>query len=649
VIKQQNLQSGHAAILVEALALASPPIVYIVASQIAPEQDAFVMDASVRTVVILTILVGIIASWVTTRRSPRALLLLLAIFIPNAFAPADELFIKMRPTLTYMFVVAIVLWGTNSSQPFLKTVYGEILPLPKRVWAILTRVCIFAYVLFALLNEIIWRTQSTNTWIVWKQFVPLLIFGSLTVLLAVSIRSSLRIPPVERLASGGRDARWAVFVDRWMVLSSYSGLLVAPLAIGCLGAYLMRDHPTVFGTIQLVGLCAIVALSAHSILCWRHRGIGAGMYSPAAALAAIAGTITSGAFLFLLIVRHGENLSSDKELLLYSGTLTTYFVPAAASILVWRAGRRRKRRQNPYSAGPPAHIYTAFERALEVTFGRAKRSARFRSSYVLASVVLLLGWSCLLTPLAVPDRPSGAVSILMGYSSIVGAILLFYAAHVASRASINQPSINQPSIDQPRVAGPKTALLLRPFKEDTDSTGLFAPSFETQLAKVLSPYLSLVAIKSPGRMETFGASHVAYSHDVWQTEALSMMREAELIVLSLGETPGVQWEIEVVLSQQFYRKTVFVVPEPSARQKDWWMRVTSGFSNTIWASAVGALGDVAGSVRAFSVHSDGSVRVVYIGEQSHRSRAISVVLAACQLIDERVCEDRPRAKLAMLQ
>jgi len=41
------------------------------------------------------------------------------------------------------------------------------------------------------------------------------------------------------------------------------------------------------------------------------------------------------------------------------------------------------------------------------------------------------------------------------------------------------------------------------------------------------------------------------------------------------------------------------------------MRITSGFSNTIWAGAVGALGDVARSVRTFNVLPDGSIRVAY--------------------------------------
>jgi intracellular septation protein A len=274
--EDRHFQSSRAAILVEALAIASPILVYMIAAQIDPPgEKEYTMRSPAAITVTLTIFAGIVASWVATRRTPRALLLLLAIFLPTAFSPAEEIFIKMRPTLLYIFVVAVVLWGTSSRQPFLKTLYGEILPLPKRAWVVVTRAAIYASAFIALLNEFIWRTQSTDTWVAWKQFIPFLAFGCLAILLAISIRSSLRVPAKDRLADNGRDARWAVFVDRWMVLSSYSGLIVAPLAIGSVGAYILTDPAR--DTLKFVGLGVILALSAHSVLCWRHRGIGAGM------------------------------------------------------------------------------------------------------------------------------------------------------------------------------------------------------------------------------------------------------------------------------------------------------------------------------------------------------------------------------------
>ena len=262
---------------------------------------------------------------------------------------------------------------------------------------------------------------------------------------------------------------------------------------------------------------------------------------------------------------------------------------------------------------------------LEAAFGRgAVLQVGVHRNYVVAGAIVVVGWICLLArlSLSVPGLPSQGAGVLVRYSEFVGPILLFYAAFVASRPETNQQSI----------AKGRTVLLLRPFQEDTDSTGLFAPSFETHLSKVFSPRLSLVAVKAQERLETFGASHVAYSNETWQAGVFRMMHEAALIVLCLGDSPGVQWEIRMVLARLFYSKTVFFVQEPKVLEKDWWSSLTSAFSGTIWAEAIAELDEVAQLVRAFSLRPDGSVRVIYIGEQSHRSRTIGVVLAASDLI-----------------
>ena len=321
--EERHFQSSRAAILVEALALASPVLVYLLALHVDPPgAREYTMRSPTAVTVTVTILTSIVVSWVATRRAPRALLLLLVVFLPAGFAPGDEQVIKVKPTLLYIFAVAVVLWGASSRQPFLKTVYGEILPLPKQVWVVVTRRAIYASALLALLNELVWRTQTTDAWLFWKTLVSILIAGYLVFLFAKSIRLSLRKPAQDRLTEHGRDARWAVFVDRWMVLSSYGGLVMAPIVIGCVGACMLTLAAS--GTITFVGLCVFLALSAHSMLCWRHRGIGTGMYSMAAVFAAFAGSLTSAAFFYLLTGLSGVTSEGDKTLSLSIGMLLTY-------------------------------------------------------------------------------------------------------------------------------------------------------------------------------------------------------------------------------------------------------------------------------------------------------------------------------------
>lgn len=82
----------------------------------------------------------------------------------------DERFFKMKPTLIYLIFGGILGFGLLRGQSYLRVVMEEALPMQQEGWMILTRrVCAFFFGLAAL-NEIIWRTQSTETWVSFKTF-----------------------------------------------------------------------------------------------------------------------------------------------------------------------------------------------------------------------------------------------------------------------------------------------------------------------------------------------------------------------------------------------------------------------------------------------------------------------------------------------
>ncbi|NVO27059.1 septation protein IspZ [Donghicola sp. C2-DW-16] len=82
----------------------------------------------------------------------------------------DERFFKMKPTLIYLIFGMILGFGLLRGQSYLRVVMEEALPMQHEGWMILTRrVCAFFFGL-ALLNEVIWRTQSTETWVSFKTF-----------------------------------------------------------------------------------------------------------------------------------------------------------------------------------------------------------------------------------------------------------------------------------------------------------------------------------------------------------------------------------------------------------------------------------------------------------------------------------------------
>ena len=55
-------------------------------------------------------------------------------------------------------------------QSYLKYVMEEMLPLKHEGWMILTRRLTMFFFGLAVLNEAIWRTQSTDTWVYFKTF-----------------------------------------------------------------------------------------------------------------------------------------------------------------------------------------------------------------------------------------------------------------------------------------------------------------------------------------------------------------------------------------------------------------------------------------------------------------------------------------------
>ncbi|TDL79829.1 septation protein IspZ [Palleronia sediminis] len=82
----------------------------------------------------------------------------------------DERFFKMKPTLIYLIFGAILGIGLLRGRSFLRMVMGEVVPLDEEGWMKLTRrFCLFFFALAAL-NEVVWRTMSTDAWVNFKTF-----------------------------------------------------------------------------------------------------------------------------------------------------------------------------------------------------------------------------------------------------------------------------------------------------------------------------------------------------------------------------------------------------------------------------------------------------------------------------------------------
>lgn len=94
----------------------------------------------------------------------------------------QEWFIKIKPTLYYLVIAALLGFGLYTGRNLLKTLLGGSYPgLSDQGWRLLTRNWIGYFLFAAVLNEAIWRTTSTDFWAASKLwlFVPMtFLFGA---------------------------------------------------------------------------------------------------------------------------------------------------------------------------------------------------------------------------------------------------------------------------------------------------------------------------------------------------------------------------------------------------------------------------------------------------------------------------------------
>ena len=80
----------------------------------------------------------------------------------------DEQFIKLKPTIVYVLFGSVLLGGLAFGKPLLGMVFDSVFNLTEEGWRKLTvRWALFFFAL-AILNEIVWRTQSDSFWALFK-------------------------------------------------------------------------------------------------------------------------------------------------------------------------------------------------------------------------------------------------------------------------------------------------------------------------------------------------------------------------------------------------------------------------------------------------------------------------------------------------
>ena len=94
----------------------------------------------------------------------------------------NDVFFKMKPTIINLLFSGILFAGILMDKPLLKYLLGGAIKLKEEGWSILTKRWIGFFISLAILNEIIWRTQSTDLWVNFKVFgiLPITFIFTLT-------------------------------------------------------------------------------------------------------------------------------------------------------------------------------------------------------------------------------------------------------------------------------------------------------------------------------------------------------------------------------------------------------------------------------------------------------------------------------------
>jgi len=133
------------------------------------------------------ILIALAVSYALTRHlavMPLVTAVIVLVFGGLTLVLHDELFIKVKPTIIYVLFGGTLVGGLAFNKPLLGMVFDSVFHLREEGWRKLTwRWALFFFVL-AILNEIVWRTQTTDFWVSFKLFgvVPLtFLFAALQV------------------------------------------------------------------------------------------------------------------------------------------------------------------------------------------------------------------------------------------------------------------------------------------------------------------------------------------------------------------------------------------------------------------------------------------------------------------------------------
>ncbi len=116
-------------------------------------------------------IVALTVSWILTRTLPMMPLIsgiVVLVFGALTLYLQNDTFIKMKPTIVNTLFGVILLGGLLFGQSLLGYVFNSAFKLNDEGWRKLTFRWGFFFLFLAVLNEVVWRGFSTDTWVAFK-------------------------------------------------------------------------------------------------------------------------------------------------------------------------------------------------------------------------------------------------------------------------------------------------------------------------------------------------------------------------------------------------------------------------------------------------------------------------------------------------
>src|ERR1700709_177613 len=165
------------------MAKAAPHPRFKLATELGPLMIFFIANAKFNLFVatgafMVAVIAAMIASYVVTRHVPIMAMVtgvIVIVFGTLTLVLHDETFIKLKPTIIYALFAAVLGGGLLFGRSFIAIMFDQMFNLTPAGWRSLT----FRWALFfagmAVLNEIVWRSQTTDFWVAFKAFgvIPL--------------------------------------------------------------------------------------------------------------------------------------------------------------------------------------------------------------------------------------------------------------------------------------------------------------------------------------------------------------------------------------------------------------------------------------------------------------------------------------------